>query len=128
MESRWILVISLLLTTFANAAEWSLDPTVQRWWNESVVRACCSLADGFEADEYESTEGGVWATITDDGSPVCWEDDDGTQLCRRALPEQKKFFVPQEKIRYDPKNPTGHGILFLLTNDQVMCYFLPSGA
>lgn len=123
-------IIIIFVYNSAYSAGWSNDPAIQQWFQEAPVRRCCSLADGFEADIYESAQGGVWAIITDDGSPVCWggDEDDGTQVCRRPLPTEKRFYVPDENIIFSPRNPTGHGVLFLRSDDKVLCYFLPSGA
>lgn len=117
----------------APAGGYSDDPAIERWFEEEVVKRCCSKADGFEADEFESAEGGVWAIITDDGHPVCWEyedDDDGStgETCRRGVPEVRRIFVPQDKIIYSPRNPTGHGFLFIDSESAPRCYFLPTGA
>ncbi len=128
-----IAVLLLVLGMRAHAAGYSDDPAVQRWFNDDVVKRCCSKADGFEADEYESVQGGVWAIITDDGHPVCWEfyneeDDTKGEACRRDLPDVRRIFVPQDKVIYSPRNPTGHGFLFIARNGEPRCYFLPSGA
>lgn len=127
------LLILLFSAVWAHAAGYSDDPAVQRWFAEDVVKRCCSKADGFEADEYESVDGGVWAIITDDGHPVCWKfyDEEGdviSEACRRALPAIKRIFVSEDKIIYSPRNPTGHGYLFIDHNGNSRCYFLPSGA
>ena len=135
---RKALLALLLLAGPANAAGWSDDPQMQKWFNEAPVQKCCSLADGFEADLFENTrDGGVWVIVTDDGDPVCWdsldysEDDGAGELvhsCRRDLPDQRRFYVTDDQIRWAPPNPTGHGVLFIDHNDKVLCYFWPSGA
>lgn len=128
----------------AFGAGWSENPKVQEWFQSAPVHQCCALADGFLADEYERvrpgegghTEGGVIAHITDnDDNPPCWEwysDDDDTKgtTCRRKVPQQRDYFVPESLIRYMPPNPTGHGVLFLNNGEggSPRCYFLPSGA
>ena len=133
-----VALLALLLAGPAHAAGWSDDPQMQKWFNEAPVQKCCSLADGFEADLFENTrDGGVWVIITDDGAPVCWdsldysEDDGAGELvhsCRRDLPDQRRFYVTDDQIRWAPPNPTGHGVLFIDHNDKVLCYFWPSGA
>jgi hypothetical protein len=35
--------------------------------------------------------------------------------------------VPNEKIKFDAGNPTGHGINFIGSEGQVYCYVTPSG-
>jgi hypothetical protein len=117
----------------AHGAGHSDDPAIQRWFDEDVVKRCCSKADGFEADDYDSAQGGVWATITDDGHQVCWEyydeeDDTRGETCRRPVPDVRRIFVPDDKIIFSPRNPTGHGFLFVDHQNKPRCYFLPSGA
>jgi hypothetical protein len=126
----------------AHAGGWSDNPKVQEWLKSAPVHTCCAMADGFLADEYDRvrpgeghTEGGVIAHITDDDSdPPCWEwhnDEDDTRgtTCRRKVPQQRDYFVPESSIVYAPPNPTGHGVLFLNNGAGApRCYFLPSGA
>jgi hypothetical protein len=128
-----VAALFLVLGMRAHAAGYSDDPAIKRWFNEDVVKRCCSMSDGFEADEYESAQGGVWTLITDDGHPVCWkwgneEDETQGETCRRAVPDVRRIFVPEDKIIYSPRNPTGHGFLFIDHQNQPRCYFLPSGA
>lgn len=129
----FLLAASSCTPTLAPAVGWnSTDPAVQAWFNEAPVKKCCSLSDGFEADEFDSTQGGVWATITDDGENApCWdaydeETDFTTRVCRRPVPETRRYYVPSDKILHAPPNPTRHGVLFLDNRDQVLCYFLPA--
>jgi len=132
------LAFAIGLVCRAYAAGWSDDPQMQKWFNEAPVKKCCSLADGFEADLFENTrDGGVWVIITDSGDPVCWdsldysEDDGAGELvhsCRRDLPDQRRFYVTNDQIRWTPPNPTGHGVLFIDYQNKVLCYFWPSGA
>lgn len=138
-----IVVFPFTLGMRAHAGGWSDNPKVQEWFQSAPVHTCCAMADGFLADEYDRVrpgegghaEGGVIAHITDnDTDPPCWkwkDDEDGTSgtTCRRKVPQQLDYFVPESSIVYMPPNPTGHGVLFLNNGDGgTRCYFLPSGA
>jgi hypothetical protein len=113
---------------------------MQKWFAEAPVLKCCSLADGFEADLFEDPDSNgtaVWVIITDNGEPVCWDsldysEDDGAgtlvRSCRMDLPDQRRFYVTNDQIRWTPPNPTGHGVLFIDHKGKVLCYFWPSGA
>jgi hypothetical protein len=126
------------LVGIAHGAGWSRDPAMQKWFSEAPVAKCCSLADGFEADLFDDTrDGGIWVFITetDADEPVCWESRDYSQddgagelvhSCRKPLPDQRRFYVTNDKIRWSPPNPTGHGVLFIGYYNEVLCYFLPS--
>jgi hypothetical protein len=128
-----ILYLFAILATETHAGGWSDNPKIQEWFQSAPVHTCCAMADGFIADEYDRTEGGVIAHITDDDSdPPCWEwrddeEDISGTTCRRKVPQKHDYFVPESLIVYVPANPTGHGILFL-NNSDARCYFLPSGA
>jgi len=138
-----IAVLLLTLWMRAHAGGWSENPKVQEWFQSAPVHSCCAMADGFLADEYDRvrpgegghTEGGVIAHITDNNNdPPCWEwydEDSDTRgtTCRRKVPEQLNYFVPESLIVHMPPNPTGHGVLFLNNGaGDPRCYFLPSGA
>jgi hypothetical protein len=141
----WLAAVAalfLILTRSVWAGGWSDNPKIQEWLQSTPVHTCCAAADGFLSDEYDRvrpgegghTEGGVIAHITDnDDDPPCWEwydeenDMRGT-ACRRKVPQQRDYFVPESLIVYLPQNPTGHGVLFLPSGGTPKCYFLPSGA
>ena len=38
-----------------------------------------------------------------------------------------KIPVPNNKIKLDEGNPTGHGIIFIGVQGQVYCYVVPGG-
>ena len=40
----------------------------------------------------------------------------------------EKIVVPNNKIKWDAGNPTGHGVIFIGGGDQVYCYVTPGGA
>ena len=36
--------------------------------------------------------------------------------------------IPNNKLKWDKSNPTGHGVVFLTRNGYVLCYVQPGGA
>jgi hypothetical protein len=38
-----------------------------------------------------------------------------------------EFEIPQNKLKYDRSNPTGHGVIFLSRGDYVYCFVAPGG-
>jgi hypothetical protein len=44
-----------------------------------------------------------------------------------VIPDGTRILVPNQKIKWDSGNPTGHGINFISSNGQVYCYVTPSG-
>lgn len=111
------------------------SPEVRAWYRNLMMPdnpslSCCGEADAYWADSFESVDGKLEATITDT-RPMC----DGSQEklkegCvpgRPHIPFGTKVVVPNHKMKYDASNPTGHGILFINTQLQVLCYIMPGG-
>ena len=95
----------------------SNDPQITAWFQGLMQPdhprvSCCGEADAFEADVYE-TEGDHYVAVITDG--------------RGILPNGDKIQVPNDKIKWDKGNPTGHGIIFIGSERQVFCYVAPSG-
>lgn len=95
------------------------------WYSELMqpdvpTASCCGEADAYWADEMHVRGGKVYARITDDradeprGRPHI---DIGTEV-----------EVPDNKLKWDRSNPTGHGIVFLNRAGYVFCYVQPGGA
>jgi hypothetical protein len=101
------------------------DPAVRAWY-KGLMRpdvpnmSCCGEADAYWADEIHVRNGKTFAKITDTrpdeplGRPHV---DDGTEI-----------EVPEEKLKWDRGNPTGHGVIFLSRSGYVYCYVQPGGA
>jgi hypothetical protein len=46
---------------------------------------------------------------------------------RGIIADGTRIPVPSEKVKWDEGNPTGHGIIFIGSNGQVLCYVWPGG-
>ena len=98
--------------------QWSDSPVNVREWFQTLKRpdnpsmSCCGEADAFEADNFEVAGDNYVAIITDGKGVIA----PGTRIR-----------VPNEKMKWDRGNPTGHGIIFLGTSGQVYCYVAPGG-
>jgi hypothetical protein len=102
----------------------AVDPGIRQWY-EALMRpdvpnaSCCGEADAYWADEVHVRDGKTYAIITDDrpdeprGRPHV---DIGTEI-----------EIPNNKLKWDKSNPTGHGIVFLSRNGYVFCYVQPGG-
>jgi hypothetical protein len=101
-----------------DAGQWADVPENVRQWFESLKQpdhprlSCCGEADAFEADSFE-VEGDHYVAIITNGKGVIR---DGTRIP-----------VPNQKMKWDAGNPTGHGIIFVGPQRQVYCYVTPSG-
>jgi hypothetical protein len=102
-----------------DSGQWADAPARVRQWFQSLMQpdqpyvSCCGEADAYEADTFE-VEGDHYVAIITDGKGVIAE---GTRIP-----------VPNNKIKFDAGNPTGHGIVFIGPAAQVYCYVAPSGA
>ena len=117
-------VILLMLALGAPAAardngQWGNSPTHIRQWFQSLMQpdnpaiSCCGEADAFEADQFV-VEGDHYVAIITDGKTV--------------YPPGTRIAVPNEKMKWDAGNPTGHGIIFLqIGTAKVYCYVAPGG-
>jgi hypothetical protein len=103
----------------------SADPALRQWYEQLMqpdvpTASCCGEADAYFADEVHVRDGKTFVVITDDrpdeprGRPHI---DVGTEI-----------EVPQNKLKWDKGNPTGHSVIFLSRNRYVFCYVQPGGA
>jgi hypothetical protein len=128
-RSIWAVRLILMFTPIAMAAgvvavkardagQWADVPENVRQWFESLKQpdhprvSCCGEADAFEADSFEA-EGDHYVAIITNGKGLIR---DGTRIP-----------VPNQKMKSDAGNPTGHGIIFIGPQRQVYCYVTPSG-
>lgn len=100
------------------------DPVVHEWYRtlerpDMPGAICCTEADAYFADEVHVRDGKTYATITDDRP-------DGP-LGRPHVPSGTEFEVPQEKLKWDRGNPTGHNVLFISTSGFTWCFVMGSG-
>jgi hypothetical protein len=98
--------------------QWANSPAEIRQWFQGLmqpdnpVMSCCGEADAFEADSFE-VEGDHYVAIITDGH--------GT------IANGTRVQVPNQKMKWDKGNPTGHGIIFMGSGRQIYCYVTPGG-
>jgi hypothetical protein len=119
-----LIVAAIAVATGAVAAsarddgQWANVPEHIREWFRSLKQpdhprlSCCGEADAFEADNFEA-EGDHYVAIITNGKGV--------------IPSGTRIPVPNQKMKSDAGNPTGHGIIFLGPQRQVYCYVTPGG-
>lgn len=115
-------VIALLcaLASAALADPWEgVDPKVREWFAQLMQPdhphvSCCGLADAYEADDF-AIEGDHYVAIITGHRSVS------------NIPLGTRVPVPNEKMKFDGGNPTGHGIIFIGGQGQVFCYVTPAG-
>jgi hypothetical protein len=111
--------LAMLLPAAArDNGQWADSPAHVRQWFQSLMqpdnpsRSCCGEADAFEADTFAVEDDHYIAIITDG---------------KGVIPNGTRIAVPNEKMKWDAGNPTGHGIVFIGTNGQLYCYVAPGG-
>jgi hypothetical protein len=118
-----MLVAALVVAAFRPAhardnGQWGDQPAnIREWFQElkqpdNPYMSCCGEADAFEADTFE-VEGDHYVAVITDGKGV--------------LPAGTRINVPNQKIKWDRGNPTGHGIIFIGSAGQIYCYVAPGG-
>ena len=119
--SRIVILALALLSLPALArdnGQWRNQPAALRQWFQNLMQpdnqylSCCGEADAFEADNFEA-KGDQYVAIITDGKGV--------------IPNGTRVPVPNQKMKWDEGNPTGHGILFIGAEGQVYCYVTPGG-
>ena len=113
-----IFVLVSLPAVARDNGQWGGQPAYLREWFQKLMQpdnphmSCCGEADAFEADSFE-VSGDEYVAIITNGKGV--------------IPEGTRIPVPNQKIKWDDGNPTGHGIIFIGINGQVFCYVTPGG-
>jgi hypothetical protein len=98
--------------------QWSGKRPDVRAWFESLrqpndpTASCCGEADAFEADAFE-IDGDHYVAIITGG--------------HGDFPTGSRISVPNAKMKWDAGNPTGHGIIFIGSDANVLCYVAPGG-
>jgi hypothetical protein len=116
------IVIVFVLVSLPAAArdngQWEAQPAYLRQWFQKLMQpdnpamSCCGEADAFEADSFEVRDDQYVAVITNG---------------KGVIPEGTRIPVPNNKMKWDDGNPTGHGIIFIGNGGQVYCYVTPGG-
>lgn len=101
------------------------DPRISAWFKslmqpDNPSMSCCGKVDAYWADGVEVTKDGqVIAIVTDER--------DDAPLGRRHVPPGTRVVVPPHKLKWDRGNPTGHVVIFLDGNNDVLCYVMNGG-
>jgi hypothetical protein len=103
----------------------AVNPEVREWYQALMQpdvpnASCCGEADAYWADELHVKDGKTYATITDD------RPDEPRGRPHVAIGTEIE--IPDNKLKWDKSNPTGHGVVFLSRNGYVFCYVQPGGA
>lgn len=99
------------------------DPAVREWYQSlqrpDVPGSCCGEADAYWADDVHVRDGKMFATITDDR--------DDAPRGRPHIDVGTEVEIPDNKLKWDRSNPTGHGVVFLSRGGFVYCFVQGGG-
>jgi hypothetical protein len=119
-------VLSICKAPARDLGQWEgVDPLTRQWFNglmqpDNPNLSCCGLADAYWADSYEVKGDQYVAIITDTRDDI--------NLGRaQHIEAGTRVTVPNNKIKWDRSNPTGHGIIFIGIGGDVFCYLPPGG-
>jgi len=113
---------ALLITANAFARDgpqWDGQDSRIKEWFEHLKQpdhprlSCCGEADAYEADKFE-VEGDHYIAIITGHRAVT------------DIPVGSRIPVPNQKMKFDAGNPTGHGIIFIGKRREVYCYVTPA--
>jgi hypothetical protein len=125
---RGIIIVFMLLASSAAArdfGQWeNQSPEVRKWFQslmqpDSPLMSCCGEADAYWADSFGTDKDRYVAIITDERADE--------PLRRPHREPGERIAIPNNKIKWDQGNPTGHGIIFIGLGGQVYCYVPPGG-
>jgi hypothetical protein len=102
----------------------AVNPEIREWYQALMQpdvpnASCCGEADAYWADDVHVKDGKTFVTITDDRP----DEPRG----RPHIDIGPEIEIPNNKLKWDRSNPTGHGIVFLSRNRYVFCYVQPGG-
>lgn len=105
-----IILINLLIPVHDEGQWGANDPAVSEWYR-SLMRpdvpelSCCGEADAYWCDTIHVKDNHTFCTITDDRPD---------EPRKRPHVEVGTIIqIPDEKLKWDRANPTGHAIVFL---------------
>ena len=73
---------------------------------DNPMVSCCGVADGYWCDEIHVRDGKTYCAITDDR----------VIPGRAQIPVGTEILIPDNKLKWDRGNPTGHAIVFVGLN------------
>jgi hypothetical protein len=109
-----------------DAGQWEASDAQVREWYRGVMRPdyplapCCGTADAYWSDSFFVDKDGNTVAVVTDPRP-------DEPLGRPHIEPGTRFIVPNEKLKYDQGNPTGHGVIFIVSGEFVLCYVTPGG-
>jgi len=129
MRRNILIGLIFLIASFGAQArdlgQWeNSDPVVKDWYEhlmqpDAPTASCCGEADAYWCDEIHVKDGKTYCAITDDR--------DDAPLRRAHIDIGTLIEIPNNKLKWDKGNPSGHSIVFLSRAMYVYCFVQNSG-
>jgi len=127
---RMLSSLVILGLTFSQAysrdnGQWkNVDPEVSSWYKSLMQpdvpsASCCGEADAYWCDDISVRNSKTYCKITDDR--------DDAPLGRPHRDIGTEIEIPNNKLKWDNGNPTGHAVVFLSTGSYVYCFVQSGG-
>jgi hypothetical protein len=121
-----ILLILLMGKVHAHdSGQWENgDPAVREWYRalmqpDAPTASCCGEADAYWCDKISVRKSKTFCAVTDDRPDAA--------LGRPHVDIGTEIEIPDNKLKWDRGNPTGHAIVFISRQGYVFCFVQPSG-
>ncbi len=124
-----MLAIALMpaLACAKDLGQWENSDPVTREWFKTLMRpdvptsSCCGESDAYWCDTIHIKDGNTSCTITDDRPDA--------PLMRPHVDVGTMIEIPDNKLKWDRGNPTGHNVVFLWGGPSryVVCFVQSTG-
>ena len=121
------LLFSVRISPAHDQGQWDTehyDPAIVQWYQtlmqpDAPASSCCGEADAYWCDDYRFEGGKALCTISDDRPDA--------PRGRPHVAVGTVIEIPNNKLKWDRSNPTGHGVVFLNRGGYVFCFVQPGG-
>jgi hypothetical protein len=103
----------------ADYGQWDRSNPIVQWYQtlmqpDAPTASCCGEADAYWCDDVHVRDSKTFCKITDDRL------DEPLKRPHRDVGEEVE--IPNQKLKFDAGNPTGHYIVFLSRGGYVYCF------
>jgi hypothetical protein len=121
-KAAWALgLLGLVLIAAPIGAHDHDHPELNEWYAgliqpDNPTVSCCGEADAYWCDDYAR-----------DSKAYCEITDSRVVARRPSVPVGTEIEIPEQKLKWDRRNPTGHSVVFLSSGGAVYCFVQNGG-
>jgi hypothetical protein len=119
------LLFSIKVSPARDSGQWGNEEATIREWYQNLMQpdvpnaSCCGEADAYWCDDVHVRQEKTFCKITDDREDA--------PRNRPHIDIGTEYEIPNNKLKWDRSNPTGHYIIFLRRQGYVFCFVQGSG-